>query len=141
MKDLPQEAIDRIEVLANAINALIENDNPQAAFPKLIEALDLIPDPKYEYHEATWLYATLGDIYFGAADYEQSLSAFTDAVHSPNGVGNPFIHLRLGQSHFELGDLDKAAGELIRAYAIEGDEIFSVDDPKYLAFLKTKAKI
>lgn len=141
MKDLNPTTAQRIEDLASEINDYIDNERPQEAFGKLLEALDLIPDPKHEYAESTWLYATLGDIYFTAKDYEQGLSAFTDAVFSPEGIGNPFIHLRLGQCHFELGDLDKAAGELIRAYAIEGDEIFAADDPKYLAFLKTKAKL
>jgi hypothetical protein len=59
----------------------------------------------------------------------------------PGGLGNPFLHLRFGQILFESGDHDLAADELIRAYMGAGDEIFENEDPKYLNFLKTRAKI
>jgi hypothetical protein len=59
-------------------------------------------------------------------------------MHCPNGIGNPFIHLRLGQCQFETGNLDSAADELTSAYALEGEELFADDDPKYFEFLKTK---
>lgn len=59
-------------------------------------------------------------------------------MYCPGAIGNPFVHLRLGQCQFEIGNLERAAVELTRAYALKGDEMFSGEDPKYLAFLKTK---
>jgi hypothetical protein len=53
-------------------------------------------------------------------------------------TGNPFLHLRLGQCRFELGDLDRAADELARAYMGDGEDVFEDEAPKYLAFLKTR---
>jgi hypothetical protein len=32
-------------------------------------------------------------------------------MHCPGAIGNPFIHLRLGQAQFELGNLEPASGE------------------------------
>ena len=60
---------------------------------------------------------------------------------SPDGQGNALIHLRLGQTSFELGDLDRAADELTRAYMAAGSEIFEDEDVKYVAFLSTKIKL
>lgn len=57
----------------------------------------------------------------------------------PGGVGNPFLHLRLGEIALELGDEARAADELIRAYAVGGPEAFQSEDPKYLRFLASKA--
>jgi hypothetical protein len=59
-------------------------------------------------------------------------------MHGPDALGNPFLHLRLGQCRFELGDLDRAADELARAYMADGEDVFDGEDPKYLAFLKTR---
>jgi len=50
-------------------------------------------------------------------------------------IGNPFLHLRLGQSLFELGERRSALDELARAYLGGGREIFKREDPKYLAEL------
>jgi hypothetical protein len=61
------------------------------------------------------------------------------ATTCPGAIGNPFLHLRFGQVLFDRGELDRAADELIRAYALEGEEIFANDDPRYLAFLRTRA--
>jgi hypothetical protein len=58
----------------------------------------------------------------------------------PGALGNPFLHLRFGQCQFELGELDRAADELMRAYMAAGAEIFKDQDPKYIAFLKSRAK-
>lgn len=58
-------------------------------------------------------------------------------MHCPNAIGNPFLHLRLGQCQLELGNMDFAADELTRAYAVAGKDVFSGAD-KYLAFLKTR---
>ena len=70
----------------------------------------------------------------------QALCAESDALAKSAkyaAIGNPFLHLRLGQCHFELGNLDGAADELARAYMSAGDEIF-VGADKYFAFLKTR---
>lgn len=72
--------------------------------------------------------------------YEHSKAAFSDAMHCPNALGNPFIHLRLGQSQYEPGNMQRAADELARAYMGAGKDIFQEDDPKYFEFLKTVLK-
>lgn len=105
------------------------------------KAFDLIPEPKTDWNASTWLLAAIGDANFLGDDFEAGRDNLAYAMHCPNAIGNPFIHLRLGQCQFELGILDRAADELVRAYAIEGEEIFADDDPKYFEFLKTKIKI
>ena len=59
-------------------------------------------------------------------------------MHCPDAIGNPFLHLRLGQCQFELGNLDRAADELARAFLIEGKQVFEDSDPKYLDFVESK---
>ena len=67
--------------------------------------------------------------------------ALSLALTCPGGLGNPFIHMRLGQLAYDAGELDAAADELMRAYMGAGDAIFENEDRKYLTFLGTRAKL
>ena len=46
----------------------------------------------------------------------------------PDGVGNGFITLRLGECYYELDDKEKAADYFVDTYMIEGMEIFEEED-------------
>jgi hypothetical protein len=73
--------------------------------------------------------------------FKGARKALEFALHCPGAIGNPFLHLLFGQVLLETGDPDWAADELMRAYMAEGAEIFANDDPKYLMFLGTRAKL
>ena len=83
----------------------------------------------------------VGDANFLGGDYTAGRDNLSNAMRCPGAIGNPFIHLRLGQCQLELGNADRAADELMRAYMGGGEEIFDGQDPKYLAFLRTKADL
>ena len=82
--------------------------------------------------------SAIGDALFQQGQFERARDAFTDAISCRGGLGNPFIHLRLGQIQLEIGTEAKAADELTRAFMGGGKEIFEREDPKYFAFLTTK---
>jgi hypothetical protein len=108
------------------------------ALQKYWAAWDLLPKPKTDWEAATWLLAAIGDANFLIGDFEAGRDNLSRAMHCPGGIGNPFLHLRLGQCQLELGHDELAANELTRALMAEGLEIFQNEDPRYLAFLKTK---
>ena len=66
--------------------------------------MQLIPEPETEWEATTWLLASIGDMAFQRGKTEIARDAFMDAVRCPGGLGNVFIHMRLGECHFELGD-------------------------------------
>lgn len=115
------------------------------AFAAALEAYDaawrLVPEPKTEWEASTWILAAIGDAKFLWGDMAGALEAFEYALHCPGGPGNAFIHLRLGEALFEEGRADDAANHMMLAYMGEGESVFEGDDPKYLAFLKTRAII
>src|SRR5215467_14819538 len=100
-------------------------------------AWDLLPEPRTDWEAATWILAAIGDANFLGHDFTAARDNLSMAMHCPDATGNPFLHFRLGQSEFELGNLDRAADELTRAYMGAGEDIFE-DAEKYLAFLKTR---
>lgn len=103
-------------------------------------AWNLLPDPKEDWEAATWILVAIGDAHFLNSNYPAALTALEQAMRCPEAIGNPFIHLRLGQTQFELGNKDRAADELMRAYMGAGAEIFAEEALKYLEFLGTVAE-
>jgi tetratricopeptide (TPR) repeat protein len=138
--ELPDDLHARIVTLSEAGDALAERQQFQPALAKYHEALALLPEPVTDWEACTWLKAAIGDAQFLSKDYAAAQQTLSDAMHCPDAIGNPFLHLRLGQAQFELGKLDRAADELARAYLQEGRKIFAGDDPKYLDFIKGKLK-
>jgi tetratricopeptide (TPR) repeat protein len=138
---LDEQTYQHILRLSEAGDVCIEQDDYDGAASRFQEALALVPKPHEEWEAATWLLTSLGESYFFAGRYEEARTALERAMHTPNAIGNPLIHLRLGQTHFELDNMERAADELLRAYMAEGKDIFEGEDEKYFAFLKTSVKL
>jgi tetratricopeptide (TPR) repeat protein len=133
--ELPEDSMVKIRELCTEGDRLLEIDDFDGALAKYREAWELVPTDKIEWEASTWILAASGEVYFRRRQYEESLNRFLRAVQCPKGIGNPYIHLRLGQLHFELGDLENAGDELTRAFMSEGARIFREEDPKYLSFI------
>lgn len=140
MAELPTLVHERIKDLCKQGDELAESGDYPTAIQKYWVAWDLLPEPKTDWQAATWLLAAIGDANFLGGDFIAGRDNLSMAMHCPNAIGNPFLHLRLGQCHFEFGNLEQAADELIRAYIGGGADIFE-DAGKYLAFLKTRADL
>lgn len=135
--ELSDQVHERVQALSAQGDASAEQGRYREAVDRYVEALGLLPEPITDWEAATWLLAAIGDAHFLAGEYEHARAALADAMHCPDAIGNPFLHLRLGQSQFELGNLERADDELTRAYMGGGPDIFEHEDPKYFAHLKT----
>lgn len=140
-KELPDDDYAQITRLSAEGDALAEQGAFEHAISKYNEAWLLVPEPKHEWDASTWLLVAIGDAAFLGEFYGTAKDAFQYAVLCPNGLGNPFIHLRLGETLYEKEEFDKAADELMRAYMGAGEDIFANEDPKYRAFLATRANL
>ena len=138
---LSDQVYAQITALCKVGDELVRAGEAEAGKAKYVAALRLLPENHRDWEAATWIYVAIGDVHFGMENYEKAFKCFFNAVQCPNGLGNPYIHLRLGQLYYEQGDFEKAADELSRAYMGAGLKIFMEDDPKYLEFLETKIKI
>lgn len=104
-------------------------------------AWEIVPEPKSQWNASTWILAAIGDAAFLAGYKTSAKEALEYAMVCPEAVGNPFLHLRLGQVLFDMGELDRAADELIRAYMGAGAELFAAEDQRYLSFLRTRCAL
>jgi tetratricopeptide (TPR) repeat protein len=136
VSDLPHALHTEITRLSEEGNQLLEGGAYAEARLRWQRAWDLLPEPREEWEAATWLLTSIGDSYYSERRFVEALQPLQQAVFCPNGLGNPFIHLRLGQVQFELGNWDRAKDELARAFMGGGDEVFQGDDPKYWRFIR-----
>src|SRR5262245_51066190 len=140
MPELPQHVHTEIQRLCALGDEAAAQQQFAQALTSYWAAWDLLPEPQTEWEAATWILAAIGDANFLGRDYAAARDNLSTAMHCPDAIGIPFLHFRLGQSEFELGNLDRAADELTRAYMGAGEDIFE-DAEKYLAFLKTRIKV
>jgi tetratricopeptide (TPR) repeat protein len=135
--ELPKALHERIIRLCQEGDDLSENRADQAAYNKYDEAWNLVPEPKSDWEASTWILGAVGDLQFRRKTFDKALTSFLRAVQCPGGLGNPYIHLRIGQAQYELGNLEGAGDNLTRAYMGAGEAIFKDEQAKYLAYLHT----
>lgn len=126
----------QIEQLSQEGDRLFDDEREREALAKYFAALELLPAPTYDWEAATWLYATIGDVLWTMCELDDAYGAFQAALRSPGGIGNPFVHLRVGQIAFEKGDLPRARDELMRAYMGAGAKIFEREHAKYFDVIR-----
>jgi tetratricopeptide (TPR) repeat protein len=138
LESLPNETYNELRRLCESGDQLAAEGRYADAIDTYWSAFELLPPPVEVWEAATWILTAIGDANFLGGDYEAAGDNLSVAMRCPDAVGNPFLHLRLGQCQLELGNLDRAADELARAYLGGGGEIFESEDGKYLTFLKTR---
>lgn len=139
--DLPDDIYDKVVKLSEEGNEELDSGKLNEAMRLFEKAAKLLPKPVTQWDAACWLFGSTGDIYFQLADYENARQSLQIAVASGDGNENPFIHLRLGQSLYELGIVDLAGQHLVQAFMLEGEEIFESEPACYLDFLRSKIEL
>lgn len=141
MSKLPGELRQMIDQLCQKGDQFAQIDQFDDALDQYEAAWQLLPEPKNQWPAASWILMAAGDVYFEMRDFVAASETLRDSLEMPGGESNPFLLLRLGQSLFELGNLDAAAEALEAVYRGRGTELFLDEDPKYLNFLKTQLGI
>ena len=138
---LPADIYTRVTELSERGNVAAEAGEYRASIDLFVEAFELLPAPASQWNASTWLLAGIVDGYFMRGEYGKARGLLDQLFLYPDALGNPFLHLRAGQIHFELDELDRAADHLMRAYMGYGEDVFTDEDPKYRKFLATRAKL
>jgi len=135
-EEMDDKLYQQIMVFCEAGDNAVESDDFDVAIHQFQQAFDLIPEPYQEWEASTWVLFSLGEAQFFNEHYEGAKESLTAVMHCPGAIGNPLIHLRLGQVQYELRNFAKSKDELMRAYMGQGTEIFDGEDDKYFDFLK-----
>ena len=138
MAEINDKDYEEIKRLCKNGDILADRERFEEAILEYYKAYKIIPDPKIEWNATTWVLIAIADAFFFLHDFESVKKTLYDVLRCPGGYGNPFVHMRLGQAEFELGNKEIAKEQLGLAHEKEGDRIFRYDAPKYLNFLVGK---
>ena len=142
MSELPERLVKQIAALVSKGDAAMEQGDLDAADQSYLEAFRLLPEPKLFQEGGVEIGVARAEVKFKRGEFEkvaimlgnlmdQHKAGFIEGI-----IGNPYIHLRLGQAQLELGNKERAKDELARAFMGGGTDIFKDEDPKYFTFIK-----
>jgi hypothetical protein len=137
MAELSDATHERIRALCAEGDQHARDGQAAEAIEHYMAAWLLLPEPQTDWDAATWILAAIGDAHYLPGEFERGRDALLKAMHCPEAIGNPFLHLRLGQCQFELGNCDRAGDELARAFLLGGWVLFQDGDRRYLEFVKS----
>lgn len=126
--ELPPSVSRQVDFLSEEGNDLADQGAFALAAEKWLQALELLPPPAAEWEAYMWLKASIGDAYYQLADFDGAREALFDALNGPDGQDNPFVHYRLGQTELALNNEKAGIDELLKAYMLDGEEIFLEED-------------
>jgi hypothetical protein len=136
VKPLPSDIEAEVARLYAEAEDRSDAEDDEQALTLYQAAWALIPEPKADWERALQLLGGIADSQFHRGEYEACRQTMQQAMQSGGGPDNPFICLRLGQCHLELGDVRGAANWLTTALMGGGLEMFEDEDPKYWALLR-----
>lgn len=134
--ELDKDIYDKIVILTDNGNKLFEIGDFDNALREYLNALEILPEPKTDWEAGLWLFTAIGDVFFVKQNYIEAKNYFFEAINCPEGYANPFVLYRLGQIFYELKDFEKAKEYMLKAYMIDGFEIFEGENTKYIDFFK-----
>jgi tetratricopeptide (TPR) repeat protein len=135
-RELPNDIYQQITSLCKRGDDLLKDSDERGSYECYAQAWALIPEPKIDWEASTWVLTALGEVKFRRGQYDDAKNLFLRAVQCPKGLGNPYLHLRIGQAQFETGNLAGAKDNLARAFMGGGLDIFKQEEEKYVAFLR-----
>jgi tetratricopeptide (TPR) repeat protein len=129
-----QEA--RAREMIHKAGQLDRDGQTEAAIYAYEEALKLIPEPLYESPVAMIALCSIGELHYLGGNLDLAFDDFSEAVKCKGGLGNPQIHMRLGQLRFRRGEITRATDEFMRVYMASGEQFFQGEDDKYFQLIR-----
>ena len=122
--------------LISKAGMLDRQNKRQQAIEVYEDAYALIPEPKQKSELAMVALCNIGELHFLDGHWQLAFDDFSEAVKCREGLGNPQIHMRLGQLRYQRGEMERATDEFMRAYMGAGDTLFAGEDPKYFELIQ-----
>lgn len=133
--EIPDELYARIENLSEQGNDSIDAGEPGAALLAWRQAYELLPEPRAQWEAALWLRASMAEAHYLLGDFAAARDTMREALETPGGGENPYVHYMLGKAMLKLGD-EKAVDALMAAYRLEGSDIFDNDEEEGVEVLQ-----
>jgi tetratricopeptide (TPR) repeat protein len=137
--ELPPELRRAIELQFDTACDLMDAGLFTEALRTYRMCLQLLPQPRASWVAHVKFLCGMGDALWFLRKHAEGLPLWGAALLG-GGLGNPFAHLRRGQTLYELGRHDAAANELLRALLLGGSDIFADEPPEYWEFITSRVR-
>lgn len=127
--------IEKIQYLIS--NQGVDLDKKAQILRDIYESL---PDGEMMNREVRYVIVIIAELYFMAEKYKTAKYYYSFVMRFENTIGNPFLHLRLGQIQYYLGKTDRMIEELSRALIMGGESVFEGEDKKFIVIPKRSLK-
>ncbi|MCD8081606.1 MAG: tetratricopeptide repeat protein [Bacteroides sp.] len=135
-EELPDDLYEEIEGLLEKGDEAAEEED----YPKAIEwyttALTQLPSHPSDWEISLHIYTALGDACYNMEDLDKAHESYSQALKCPGGVETGYVWFGLGQIYYEQEEIKKAEDAFMRAYMLEGEEIFEDIEPSYLEVIE-----
>jgi tetratricopeptide (TPR) repeat protein len=136
---LPPHIVAEVDRLAARGNAMMDAAAYVEALAAFREGLEILPQPRHRWGAAEWFLVGMGDALWFLGLHLNALPVWRDVLLYC-GLGNPFPHLRRGQTLYELGEFKEAENELMRALLLGGEPLFAEEPRKYWEYITSRAR-
>jgi tetratricopeptide (TPR) repeat protein len=137
---LPDDLYDELDRLAMEGNERVDEGELVEALRIFRRGIELLPQPRYRWHAAEWFLAGIGDALWLLERYLNAAPIWDDMLIHTGALGKGWVHLRRGQTLYELGDFREAENELLRALILEGWPLFANEDRKYWDYITARVR-
>ena len=104
---------------------------------ELMKIYESLTDDQKRTREGRYVIVHIAEVCFSERWIEDAFDNFNFVMQFKDTVGNPFLHLRLGQLNYLVQNKDKMHDELSRALIMDGEAIFKDEDPILIEMVKS----
>ncbi|WP_071342013.1 hypothetical protein [Maribacter sp. 1_2014MBL_MicDiv] len=128
-----------IEARMLEIDSIVLNNEKDAETKtnELLNIYESLTDDQKKTRAGRYIIAHIAEVYFAASMIDEAFENFNFVMQFKDTIGNPFLHLRLGQLNYLTKNTDKMNDELSRALIMGGESIFKDEDPKLIKMVKS----
>lgn len=134
--ELDDDLYEKITQCCEDGDMLFDNGDFDNAIMKYNQAWDMLPEPKYKWDAASWIYCAKGDVFFFKNEYSEALVYFCELYNTFEMI-NEFVLIRYGQCLYETGQVEEGKQFMFEAYLLGGKDLFIRENAKYYPLIES----
>ncbi|WP_244973429.1 tetratricopeptide repeat protein [Prevotella nigrescens] len=136
MEELSEKLYKAITNLLDEGDELVERGKYKEAIAYYEEAMNRLPEPKEDWALFDTIAICIGDSYYEMGEYIVADRFYTMSLTRGSGIENPYVWYVKGRNLIKLGNKEEAIDALMRAYMLDGTDVFDTDDGEFLSYIE-----
>lgn len=136
MEELSEKLYEAITNLLDEGDELVERGKYKEAIAYYEEAMNRLPEPKEDRALFDTIAICIGDSYYEMGEYIVADRFYSMSLTRGSGIENPYVWYVKGRNLIKLGNKEEAIDALMRAYMLDGTDVFDTDDGEFLSYIE-----